>query len=446
MKRPGLTRWLASGGFTLIATFAHAGGPFGVCHNVPTKYPGAGAVTLNYDRGALGTRTKALADALITGAISVWHSIATTSVTLARGTDLPVDVTSANYTTYYQNSSDGLNPVIYDTDGSIIDLIYGAGAKDHVVGFGGSTYSILATHCEYLEGQAVINGSISVSDTSMQVVVAHEIGHLIGMDHAQLNTNQGLSNANFPLMYPIASRASLSLHEDDAAAVSALYPAPSLNSAYGQLSGTFTQASGTPILGANIWAREINTRKVYSVVSDYLMQGTGYFKLLLPAGTYDLHAEAILKQFTGGSSIGPYADNLSGSSFQPPLYDATGVVAMAAVTLGGATPSQFVIAAGCSASIVFKMNGTGSTGSNCVVTPPDCLFNWAENNFPGFFSPAGAASSMLAQYYYRYYPQTNAYLATSSADNHVYYLGPLTSNSILDLGPLSSWLSTSGCQ
>jgi hypothetical protein len=446
MKQPSLMCWLASGSLSLFTTLAHAGGPLNVCRNAPVKYPGAGAVTLNYDQGALGSRTKAQADALITAAISVWHNGATTTVTLARGADMPVDVTAANYATYVDNFSDGRNPVIYDTDGSITDLIFGVGAKNATLGFADSGYS--GTDCQYGEGQAVINGFISVSDISLQVAVAHEIGHLIGMDHTQLNTNQGLTQTNFPLMYPVAFRNTLplSLHEDDAAAVSALYPASSLNSVYGQLSGTFTQASGTPILGANIWAREIISHKVYSAVSDYLTQGTGYFRLLLPAGTYDLHAEAILKQFTGGSGVGPYAASLADSSFQPPLYDATRVVAMTPVTLGAGTPSHFVITAGCSASIVFRIDGTGSPSSNCLVAPPDCLFNWAERTYPGFFTPAGATSSTLAPYYYRYYPQTNSYLGTSSADNHVYYLGPLSSNSFFDEGALSGWLSTAGCQ
>ena len=31
--------------------------------------------------------------------------------------------------------------------------------------------------------------------------------------------------------------------------------------------------------------QEITTGKVYSVVSDFLMQGNGYFRLYLPAGT-----------------------------------------------------------------------------------------------------------------------------------------------------------------
>jgi virginiamycin B lyase len=75
----------------------------------------------------------------------------------------------------------------------------------------------------------------------------------------------------------------------------------------------------------------------------------------------------------------------------------------------------------------------------------DCLFNWAERTYPTLFAPT-TTSNTLAPYYYRYYSQTRAYLATSSADNHVYYLGPISNNAILDVGALSTWLGTASCQ
>jgi outer membrane lipase/esterase len=75
-------------------------------------------------------------------------------------------------------------------------------------------------------------------------------------------------------------------------------------------------------------------------------------------------------------------------------------------------------------------------------TSADCLFNWAERNFPLLFSPAGASSNTLSPFYYRFYSATNAYLGTSSADNHVYYLG---SAGFLDAGLLTIWLQTAGC-
>ena len=81
-----------------------------------------------------------------------------------------------------------------------------------------------------------------------------------------------------------------------------------------------------------------------------------------------------------------------------------------------------------------------------TVSSADCLFNWAEMSYATLFAPVGASSASAAPCYYRYYSQTHAYLATSSADNHVYYLGPVSSNAILDVGTLSTWQATSKCQ
>jgi len=76
----------------------------------------------------------------------------------------------------------------------------------------------------------------------------------------------------------------------------------------------------------------------------------------------------------------------------------------------------------------------------------DCMFNWAERTFPQFFAPAGSAASQnLAPYYYRHYTGTDNYLATSSADDHVWVLGPISGGNILDVGPIATYLPQSGC-
>ena len=96
-------------------------------------------------------------------------------------------------------------------------------------------------------------------------------------------------------------------------------------------------------------------------------------------------------------------------------------------------------------------SGNAISATVAVLTPAfiaqsNCLFGWAERNVPSFFAPAGAISGTFAQYYYRYYPQTSSFLATSFADDHVYYLGPLSGNSLFDLGALSGWLAAAACQ
>ena len=73
----------------------------------------------------------------------------------------------------------------------------------------------------------------------------------------------------------------------------------------------------------------------------------------------------------------------------------------------------------------------------------ECLFNWAEINYPALFAPAGSPSAVWSNYIYRYYSATNVYLGISSIDNHVYYQGP--DSNLLDEGPLSDWLPKASC-
>ncbi len=366
-------RWLtrlAAAFVALAAAGVHAGGPMSICNDAaktPISYSPA-TVNLNYDLGNLGPRTKAQADAIVTNAVALWTNVPTATITIGRGADLPVDVTALNYPMYDSKFGDGINPVIYDTDGSIIETYLGLAQKSFVLGFAGSAY-YLAPTCRYAEGQAVINGFISVTDTTLSIVLAHEIGHLIGLDHTQLDGAQGgLAQSNYPLMYPFADRSALTLHEDDVAAVSALYPDATLNSVYGQVSGVFVLADGvTPVRGANLWATETTTSRVYSIVSDYRTQNTGFFKLLLPPGNYQLRAGAIHPGYDGGSSVGPYSEYPTDPSFQPPMY--VGGVPMATLTLGNSSPRSITITAGCAATATFKFDGTG-TVADCGAPPP----------------------------------------------------------------------------
>jgi len=74
----------------------------------------------------------------------------------------------------------------------------------------------------------------------------------------------------------------------------------------------------------------------------------------------------------------------------------------------------------------------------------ECLFNWAQTSYPSLFSPLVSGLQFFSPYNYRYYKDTNAYVGVSSANNHVYYLGP--DGVLLDVGDLFPWLTTAGCQ
>jgi hypothetical protein len=75
----------------------------------------------------------------------------------------------------------------------------------------------------------------------------------------------------------------------------------------------------------------------------------------------------------------------------------------------------------------------------------DCLFDWGEDNYASAISPPRQASQSASPYYFRFYPGTNSYLGTSSADQHLYYYLP-ASGQMTDLGLAATWAGLAGCQ
>jgi len=110
---------------------------------------------------------------------------------------------------------------------------------------------------------------------------------------------------------------------------------------------------GKAILGANIWAENTVNGNTISITSDYLTQKTGFYKLLLPTGSYTLHANSINTQFNDGSGIGPYAQDITDLSFVSP-HPITSVTFQ-----GDTTGSDEIISitAGQTQTIDFAING-----------------------------------------------------------------------------------------
>ena len=300
-------------------------GPSG---NTPVTYASP-AVTLHTESGDLGVRPNAAATTILQAAIDKWNNVTTATINLnIDQTSLNIEVNETNSESYITNFNDGINPVIYDNNGEYVDEYYGVGASDDILGFSGSAW--IPSSATYVEGFMLINGKITHTDAELLLIFAHEAGHFFGIDHTQVNIDnqesffgtpgmcETTSNENYPLMYPVGCRATDSLHADDISAVSALYPAASFNNSFGTLTGRFLDDAGNAILGANIWVINTTTGESYSVVSDYLMQSTGLYKLFLPAGNYTLHANSINSEFSEGSGVGPYATSITDLSFVTP--------------------------------------------------------------------------------------------------------------------------------
>jgi hypothetical protein len=104
---------------------------------------------------------------------------------------------------------------------------------------------------------------------------------------------------------------------------------------------------------------------------------------------------------------------------------------------------------GTAANCTLSLSGSTSVGANFAsasqTAAADCLFDWAAQNYPDWFAPAGTASQMLAGYYLRHYTATDAYLGL--LDGRIYYYGPLTAYAFppTDLGTLDYWLGEARC-
>ncbi len=316
---------------------AYAGGPLfisGSDGNTPVTYQ-LSNITLNVENGDLGSLTNAAAITLLQDAFNLWNNVSTATINLSIDqTQIELDINETNFETYMPtldgsnlNENDNLNPIIFDSNGKIIEAIFGVD-QTGLLGIAGSFINDETGN--YIEGFILINGANSGTDTEITLTLAHEVAHFIGLGHTQVDIDNEESFSglpfscfttgadNYPLMYPISCRLSNNLHADDISAVSALYPTTDLTDSFGILEGIFVDESGDAILGANIWAENTASGEIISIVSDYLKQGTGFYKLLLPAGNYTLHANSINTEFVAGSGVGPYTTSSTDISFSDP--------------------------------------------------------------------------------------------------------------------------------
>jgi hypothetical protein len=139
-----------------------------------------------------------------------------------------------------------------------------------------------------------------------------------------------------------------------------------------------------------------------------------------PAMLYAGTNTGVFKSTNGGGNWSPLNSGLPNTSVVTLVIDPT---------------HPAILYAGTEGAGVFKFTRLDSI---------ECLFNWAERNYPDLLAPAASPTAASNLYTYRYYLATHAYLGVSSMDNHVYYKGP--DGKLQDEGPLSDWLPKADCQ
>jgi hypothetical protein len=316
---------------TLFATpHLYAGGPLNSINGRAVVYQNNDfPIPYQTDRGDLGSFGNGLATALVDTSFNLWSSVPTATITFQNGGQLPLDITRINYMLYLDNFTDGINPIIFDSNGAIIDAEFGAGASNGIIGFAGSSYNLATGY--YVEGLAVLNGKFSAvfDDQQFQATFFHELGHFVGLDHTQINGSyvqdgNTVNDSYVPTMYPTATDDDTPLGEpnpDDEAALTLLYPASNVNTVYGMIRGSVKREDGQPVLGANVVAVKVGDEDFsqFSSVSDYYLQNNGEYEMYVTPGEYTVFIEPIDVSFTGGSSVGPYAGDVSQPAFTNPV-------------------------------------------------------------------------------------------------------------------------------
>jgi len=167
------------------------------------------------------------------------------------------------------------SPVVFDADGSLtIEL----GMDQSVIGFAGPCVMDDAGHIN--AAMVVMNGKMQdgvntqtnweLPSASFDEAITHEIGHLLGLGHSQINHNAASwctpdELGGLPLMYPYVTCEARSkiglpmLASDDVAWISKLYPGPAFGTSYGKITGRVLFYDGvTQAQGVNVIARRVD--------------------------------------------------------------------------------------------------------------------------------------------------------------------------------------------
>jgi len=333
MSRPRKVLILSVGAALIAVLPLFAGGP----NNLNGKggyftwAPGQ-AVPFTIDLGPLGPLANGDAADLVREATDAWNNVESATVEFRDNGFLAQDLTVNNYAAFFgldpgqEWQTRPENPVVFDTDGKIIDdyLGKGSGTGGTTLGFAG----IRDVEGDYFFSAWVVLNGAAVKTTQLlefRETVTHELGHLLGLDHSQGYIENYDSKytygLNVPLMFPIGGfePSPDGPIQDDIAWLSWIYPSAGFKQETGTIRGKVyrLRIGGPPFQGANVVAIPalpdgnggfVESRaNITSVVSDFLARGTGEYELPgLPAGDYFIRIDPLRSSFTGGSGVGPF--------------------------------------------------------------------------------------------------------------------------------------------
>ena len=290
--------------------------------------------------------THAQADAIVAAASAVWN-VPTAAIVIGYGGSLDEHVNTANtylgsngitFPADVRSSNYGARQiaVIYDSDGSVTDLLMGGGASDPVeCRQNGVTESVdsFSPAGQILHAVLILNGRCTGSAPEKQLQMQYQLerafGRVLGVGWSQTNDNvftripqpSYMQALHWPIMHPIdivcgpytylCLPQPFTLRDDDVAAITTLYPfrvwdrfpatppAPGKQWSYQQASvadGTVTFPTGEGMQGVNVVVQR--------------QQGNA----ASPEGWYDVSSvSGFLYQQNGGNPVSGRVPGIAGS-------------------------------------------------------------------------------------------------------------------------------------
>lgn len=295
----------------LTASSAFAGGPkyvAGVSYFNPAALGQpvvwqSGQVRYYVDQGTLGPLSNSQAKAMVDAAAAIWSTVPTAAVNLVDAGNLAEDVNGSNVLAgngVFAAPSD-VTPsatgtpiaVIYDSDGSVINALEGAGASEPGnCALNGPLVWIdnMNPNAALAHGVIVLNGLCATSPSLLETMsyqLERAFGRILGLDFSQVNDNALNMGANatnaalgWPVMQPLNHECGVtggtcipnpgSLRLDDIAALNRLYPVTTANisnfsgkvlTATNTVSiqGTVNFRTGQGMQGVNVVARPLDS-------------------------------------------------------------------------------------------------------------------------------------------------------------------------------------------
>lgn len=252
-------------------------------------------------------------------AFTLWQSVPSSSATYHNAGPMPFDIDVTNYFPFVENlfseknEADGYSPIVFDQDGAIFSELFGFAS---ILGF--ASVDTRDDEGNPLEGVAFLNGRALLSGLDIndfRWVFVHEFGHYSGLAHSVVNgqnltqrdtsgptpynTFERSPRSMLETMYPFIVRGGPagSLHRDDIAFFSFLYPAKDYFSTTGTIKGEILDPNGVPLTGVNVIARNIDNPfedAVSAISGDRGEPGEYTIHGLKPDANYVVYTDEIL--------------------------------------------------------------------------------------------------------------------------------------------------------